>query len=177
VIEDIATLARNFRWLELSRGGSKIVAIASRDRTTTRIVQAGIAAALAIEEDTGQRLLKPIKLPKDRPPPYELEPLLHMNGVIHTEQVCPKHPGKRIVSPGVTEMHANPFHRVWRQSNYCCLTCMRSAQDRRILKPDQSDPKPDREPTTKPLTHQRRETKSERKKRLRREANETKDIT
>ncbi len=137
---DIAELARDFRWLELSRSGSKIVAIASRDRTTTRIVQAGIAAALAIEEDTGQRLLKPIKLPKDRPPPYTLEPLVHMNGVVHTEAVCPKHPGKRIVAPGVTEMHANPFHQVWRESNYCCLSCMRSGQDRRIQRSHKDDP-------------------------------------
>ncbi len=137
---DIAELARNFRWLELSRSGSKIVAIASRDRTTTRIVQAGISAALAIEEDTGQRLIKPIKLPKDRPPPYTLEPLLHMNGVVHTEAVCPKHPGKRIVAPGITEIHSNPFHQVWRESNYCCLSCMRSGSDRRITRNPKDDP-------------------------------------
>ncbi len=137
---DIAELSRDFRWLELSRSGQKIVAIAARDRTTTRIVQAGITAALAIEEDTGQRLLKPIKLPKDRPPPYTLEPLTHMNGLSYREDVCPKHPGKRLTAPGITEIHSNPLHARWNNSNFCCLSCMRSGQDRRIQRSPKDDP-------------------------------------
>ncbi len=140
MIDDIVTLARNFRWLELSRSGSKLVSIAARDHTTTRNVQAGITAALAIEEDTGQRILKPIKLPKEREPPYSLEPLVHMNGVVHTESVCPKHPGKRLVAPGITEQHSNPLYARWNQSNFCCLSCMRSGQDRRITRNPKDDP-------------------------------------
>ena len=137
---DIITIARNFRWLELSRGGQKLVAIASHDRTTTRNVQAGIAAALLIEEETGQQAIKPIKLPKERDPPYSLEPLTWMNGLRYREDVCPKHPGKRLIEPGITGIHSNPAYARWRDSNFCCLSCMRSSQDYRIKRDPKDDP-------------------------------------
>ncbi len=155
---DIAELSRNFRWLELSRSGNKLVAIALLDHTTTRVVQAGIAAALAIEDETGQRLMGPLKLPRETVSPYTLEPLVHVNGITYREDVCPKHPGKRLVEPGVTAVHSNPEHAKWRNSNYCCLSCMRSANDYRIKRDFKDDPprislpeKPKKKPTRKEI--------------------------
>ncbi len=141
-MSEIITLARNFRWLELSRRRWKIVAIAKLDGLAPRIVSNGIAAALAAEaEVNSSNVDKKIKLPKDRPPPYTLEPLVHMNGLTYREDVCPRHPGKRLTSPGITEVHSNPLYVKWNKSNFCCLSCMRSGQDIRIHRDPKDDPK------------------------------------
>lgn len=143
----LAVLAQDLRWLEQRRRGRTVVTLARRAGTTVRAVTEAVERALRYEA-AGESMAadRVVVAAQDATGPVILTPLSHLGGLVHREDVCPRHPGLRLIAPGLVGLHPNPLHHKWARSNLVCLACFRTPQDYRLRRDLHTDPKPDPKP-------------------------------